>query len=557
MIATDYGVFGPLVSTAGTIIAMGTALTLGFKGRAKWEPVEEDVPSAPQKVASLVAALMCVVILVRWNDIQYRDRLTHIVIDCSITLIASLLVYGFLKGVIYTAVLKRNGSPANSKAPKEIKVIGGLWLKTTARNRKDTFESPQEPGQPPPRILTVQRMFGLSGYHKDELWSRPSQQLASMLFTIGYLGLMIAGTVGLGSAAILAGAAIKGAAIRGAAIREDSGPMPIVLMGSSNVRSHLWERIPDVIRPMKPLWLDLGSGAAQKDLFYAFDYGGLAYLGSKRTGLLALSSDGSLTKLTKTFHEAKPIKGGDNDQTRNNYWLSIKIGRFPLAMLYREGTGAVIPRVEFSNRFPPEGSIQSDENRYGFIRFANLRNFIEKRSKSVGKTIRHLPEMDTGTRLALDRASSTKIKRIENDIGHPVSFLEALGDNKSDPFVLIVSDAPLSTTEDKPADCGQLEHRGIKTAVVCRDGKKCDGAVTVEFAIVVKVIPQHDALNTYQIGNQAECRIAEALTPKVSSCKVEGIGPNDEHIIEVTAYTPSKSLPTYLACPVTAEGTKP
>jgi hypothetical protein len=209
MTATDYGVFGPMVSVAGTIVAMGAALTLGWKGRAKWEPVEEDVPRAPQKVASLVAALIVVLIWAQLNDIQYKNTLTKIVIECSIALIVSLIVYGLLKGFIYTATRKKRGPPSTSKTTEEIKVIGGLWLKKSAREREGTPESPQEPGQTPPQILTVQRMFALSEYRKDELWSRPSQQLASMLFTVAYLGLIIAGTVALGSAAILVGLVMK------------------------------------------------------------------------------------------------------------------------------------------------------------------------------------------------------------------------------------------------------------------------------------------------------------------------------------------------------------
>jgi hypothetical protein len=205
----DYGAFAPIVSSAGTILAMGAALTLGWKGRARWEPVEEDVPRAPQKVAGLVAALMVVLIWVQWNAIQYKGTLTRLVIGCSITLIASLVVYGLLNGLTYTAVRKKKGEPAGSTQTEEIKVIGGLWLNKNAREHVGKPEGPQVSGQPRAQILTVQRMFALSEYVKDEVWSRPSQQLASMLFTLGYLGLIVAGTVALGSGAILTGLVMK------------------------------------------------------------------------------------------------------------------------------------------------------------------------------------------------------------------------------------------------------------------------------------------------------------------------------------------------------------
>lgn len=187
LLDTDYGAFAPLVATAGTIVAMGAALTLGWKGRAKWEPVEEDVPRAPQKVAGLVAALMVVLIWVQWNDIQYKSTLTKLVIGCSIALIVSLVVYGLLKGFIYTAVRKKKGAPVGSMETEEIKVIGGLWLNQNAKEHVGKPEGPQVPGERPSQILTVQRMFALSEYVKDEVWSRPSQQISSMLFTLGYL----------------------------------------------------------------------------------------------------------------------------------------------------------------------------------------------------------------------------------------------------------------------------------------------------------------------------------------------------------------------------------
>ena len=125
LLDTDFGAFAPIVSTAGTIVAMGAALTLGWKGRAKWEPVEEDVPRAPQKVASLVAALMGV----QWNNVQYKSTLTKLVVWCSVALIVSLVVYGLLKGFIYTAVRKKKGEPANSTETEGIK-LSTLRLQT-------------------------------------------------------------------------------------------------------------------------------------------------------------------------------------------------------------------------------------------------------------------------------------------------------------------------------------------------------------------------------------------------------------------------------------------
>ena len=48
IVSANYGPFSSLVGTAGSIIATGAALRLGFKGRARWGPSEEDVSNGPQ-----------------------------------------------------------------------------------------------------------------------------------------------------------------------------------------------------------------------------------------------------------------------------------------------------------------------------------------------------------------------------------------------------------------------------------------------------------------------------------------------------------------------------
>jgi uncharacterized membrane protein YjfL (UPF0719 family) len=111
----DYGAFAPIVSIAGSIMAMGAAITLGFKGRAKWEPVEEDVAKGPQKVASVVASLLIVLVWVQFNDVQHKNTLTSLVIWCSCALIVSLLVYGLLKGYVYKRVRQKTGISSNVK----------------------------------------------------------------------------------------------------------------------------------------------------------------------------------------------------------------------------------------------------------------------------------------------------------------------------------------------------------------------------------------------------------------------------------------------------------
>ena len=144
--------------------------------------------------------------MARYGDLT-SGHVGALVIWCSVSLIVSLLLYGLLRGYVYRKVRKKAGSTPTSKATEEVSVIGGLWLTKAAKKRLGEPEEPDDPGTQGP--LTVQKLFAMADYDKDLLWSRPSQHLASMLFTIGYLGLIIAGTVALGSGAILTGVIMK------------------------------------------------------------------------------------------------------------------------------------------------------------------------------------------------------------------------------------------------------------------------------------------------------------------------------------------------------------
>lgn len=187
----DYGAFAPMVAAAGSIIAMGSAIALGFKGRARWEPIEEDVPRGPQKVGGLVSAVAIALIWAQMNEMRYAGTLTRIAVGCLIGLVISALAYGLLQMLIYEAVRKKPTAPNDSMETERMKVIGGLWLKKNAKSK--LLE----------KSVNVQRLFEESEYTKDDLWDRLSQGLAKMFFTIGYLGLTVAGTVALGSTAIL------------------------------------------------------------------------------------------------------------------------------------------------------------------------------------------------------------------------------------------------------------------------------------------------------------------------------------------------------------------
>src|SRR5437764_12309101 len=95
--ATDYGPFAPVVAASGSILAMGLALGLGWRGRAKWEPAEEDVPAGPQKIGGLAAAITVALMWARMFDLRYGSTLTEIAISSLAVALASLLSYIMLQ----------------------------------------------------------------------------------------------------------------------------------------------------------------------------------------------------------------------------------------------------------------------------------------------------------------------------------------------------------------------------------------------------------------------------------------------------------------------------
>lgn len=195
MITTDYGVFNQLVAGAGSLMAMSAALLLGFKGRARWEPSDQDVDKGAQKVGALASAVLIGFIFLELSKPEDVPRLMHFAFLCLVITVVSLLLYSSLT-TIFIYVQWQD-------TPEQRNIIGGLALRAEARdalNRETQLA--REKGQVPP---TIQELFKGAAYVIDQLWSRPSRALTKILFTLGYLGLTIAGTLALASASIAIG----------------------------------------------------------------------------------------------------------------------------------------------------------------------------------------------------------------------------------------------------------------------------------------------------------------------------------------------------------------
>src|SRR5262245_27849163 len=149
---TDYGGFTTLVKTAGFLVSAALALSLTWKGRARWEPSEQDVPKGAQKVGGLLCAIIAL-----W---------------CGVGTIVSLMIYGML---ITTFTYRRQYSPEPGVVQTE-NVIGGFWLTREARTARNENRVP------------IQQLYQGSAYDKDQLWPRPALALAQQTFVLAYLG---------------------------------------------------------------------------------------------------------------------------------------------------------------------------------------------------------------------------------------------------------------------------------------------------------------------------------------------------------------------------------
>jgi hypothetical protein len=182
--AEDYGQLTPLVVAIGSVVSATAAILMGFRGRAKWEPAEEDVSKGPQRVASLLAAVAIVLLWVTQNNPKQVAWLSKLAIGCGLATILFLLAYGWLISV-YT--YKKITSPETGQA-QEIKVIGGFRLIESATEELKKA------------VISIQQLFAGRGYEEDLVWTRASRAAAKMLFVISYLGLTICGVITLAAA---------------------------------------------------------------------------------------------------------------------------------------------------------------------------------------------------------------------------------------------------------------------------------------------------------------------------------------------------------------------
>lgn len=187
----EYGSLAPLVKVVGWLVSASVAIGLSWRGRAKWEPVEEDVARGQAKVAGLLTAVGIAVIWSRLANPSHVDLITRMAMWFAAGAVLALLIYGlFISMWVYQRQVL---NPQNEVI--EEKIIGGFALTAQAR----AVRRRQKTKQP----VTVQELFAGAAYDPDKLWHRPVRAFSKLCFAICYMCLVVCGSIGISCAAIL------------------------------------------------------------------------------------------------------------------------------------------------------------------------------------------------------------------------------------------------------------------------------------------------------------------------------------------------------------------
>lgn len=189
ILAQDYGPLTNVVGTAGALMAAAVALIRLVRGRAKWEPAEEDVSSGFERVSAALTAVLVALMWWYFGDGSQASNLARVTAGAAIVLVTALIVYSLLIGtMIYEVKYTDDG-----RSVKRAKIIGGFWMTKAAREarRRDS--------------MTVQETLASAEHNPDLVWPRIARALAKVCFTLSAVLLTLGASVALAGAAMLIG----------------------------------------------------------------------------------------------------------------------------------------------------------------------------------------------------------------------------------------------------------------------------------------------------------------------------------------------------------------
>lgn len=182
---SEYGPLAGLVGSTTALITAGGAITLAWVRGANWAPPEDDVPSGPSRVVSLLTAIAVAGLWFETGKSLYSHDLEKLAINFGAITFFSLLAYSFLMGVyIYTKDIA-----TSTGTVEKIRVVGGFWL--TPEAKQNLREA-----------RTVQRLFAGAAFDPDLVWPRESRSLVKNCFIVSFSALLLSGSIAISSIAL-------------------------------------------------------------------------------------------------------------------------------------------------------------------------------------------------------------------------------------------------------------------------------------------------------------------------------------------------------------------
>jgi hypothetical protein len=170
-----------LTKATAAIVSLVAAVGLGFRRREEWEPCEQELPTAPQKVGSAIAAASIAVLFASFNDSDKIGALSRVTLIFALSCGVSLLLYVLLNAAYVWEV---------PDGRKKKKIIVGFFLTKSAQEARQSG-------------MTRAELFERLGASRERIWTHRSTILAKIVFTLIYLCLTISGTLAVTSAGLL------------------------------------------------------------------------------------------------------------------------------------------------------------------------------------------------------------------------------------------------------------------------------------------------------------------------------------------------------------------
>lgn len=140
---TDFGPLGQLVGAVGSLFAADGAILLTWRGRARWEPSETEIPSGPQRVGGLAIAVLVAVLYVITRPVNSSGFLPGLAITLVVICVVVPLVYSFFTSTLTYEDARRR------------RIIGGFTLTPGARAQLSAGTVP-----------SVKHLFASAGYDR-------------------------------------------------------------------------------------------------------------------------------------------------------------------------------------------------------------------------------------------------------------------------------------------------------------------------------------------------------------------------------------------------------